>query len=560
LLSIEVQYRRRIVKITKALIVLVSLALVASAPVVFAQLFGEGPRLDPLRPTQAEIEAGLYTFGELRTEGEIIFATPFNRYDGYGDGPINPLNTRDPGGRPHLGQQGPDGVTLRVNGLDSGSCLDCHGISSLRSIPGTFAVGGFGNISNQVIAAPTEIDIADLDLSGSAEHNGRFINPPFSFGAGGVELLAKEMTADLRAIAQQMWNAGYPHSRTLVSKGIYFGTLHLVSDLILDPDAEASASALPEPYPYPVPRLHFDFSDVVGLREPENLLVFPFGRKGTAFSIRDFDLGAMAFHFGMQPSENHPGVPDPDGDGVPDEILPGDLSMLTIFQAALARPFVERLNPTTLAGYITFIHTGCAYCHRPVLRTTHRQLPVSFPENRTLWDHGQIGNPFANAFFWVDLTVAGFRPNFFGGVNVPLFADLKLHDMGDELAETSDQTSAEGNRTFTTARLWGVCDTEPYLHDGRAFTLNEAIEAHGGEAAGIRDTYKYTLSEPEKNLLLQFLCSLRTPRVSPFVVAKAPPEAEAPQASEETDGEELLDIYDQETAGIALYQPPPGAK
>ena len=282
-------------------------------------------------------------------------------------------------------------------------------------------------------------------------------------------------------------------ARTLWTKGIYFGTLHLVDTTIIKEKEAASStsttdSALPEPYP--VPSLAFDFSDVVGLNEPENLLVAPFGRKGEAFSIRNFDQNAMPFHFGMQPSELFPG--DPDQDGVYDEILPGDLSMLTIFQAALPRPFVERLSWDEVQGYRTFIRTGCAYCHRPVLRTRRRELPVSFPEVRTLWVDGKIGDPFANAFYAVDLTVAGIRPNYLGGVNVPLFADLKQHDMGDELAETRDEVGAEENRRFTTARLWGVCDTEPYLHDGRAFTLNEAIVAHGGEAEGARITYEDT--------------------------------------------------------------------
>lgn len=534
-------------KVTTVLAVLLALTLVLSAPVVFAQLFGEGPRLDPLRPTQAEIEAGLYSVDELIDGGEIIFSTPFNLYDGYGDGPINPADTRSPGGRPHLGEQGPKGVTLRVNGLDAGGCVECHAVSSARVIPPTFTVGGFGNISNHVIAGPTDIDIADLDLNGIADHNGRFINPPFSFGAGGVELAAKEMTADLRQIAKEMWNAGYPHSRPLVSKGVYFGTLHLVSSLIVDDEvAEETAVTEEEALPYPIPRLRFDFSDVEGLLDAKNLLVAPFGRKGERFSIRDFDVNAMPFHFGMQPMETLPG--DPDGDGVYDEILPGDLSMLTIFQAALPRPFVEPFTYETLEGYRTFIRTGCAYCHRPVLRTTRRELPVSFPEVRTLWVNGKFGNPFANAFFWVDLALAGFRPNYLGGVNVPLFADLKRHEMGYELRETFDLVSSAENQTFTTARLWGVCDTEPYLHDGRAFTLNDAIVAHGGEAEGIKFTYQNVLSDYEKNLLLKFLCSLRTPRVS-FGVLKAP------EAENETDAETLLDIYEEETAGLELYQP-----
>jgi CxxC motif-containing protein (DUF1111 family) len=34
-----------------------------------------------------------------------------------------------------------------------------------------------------------------------------------------------------------------------------------------------------------------------------------------------------------------------------------------------------------------------------------------------------------------------------------------------------------------------VGSTAPYLHDGRATTLTEAILEHGGEAAGSRDAF-----------------------------------------------------------------------
>ena len=124
--------------------------------------------------------------------------------------------------------------------------------------------------------------------------------------------------------------------------------------------------------------------------------------------------------------------------------------------------------------------------------------------------------------------------------------------MGEELAETSDEVSNDENGTFTTARLWGLCDTEPYLHDGRAFTLNEAIEAHGGEAQWIRDQYVLGLSDYEKNLVLKFLCSLRTPRLTSTGILKAP------EAAEETDAQTLLDVYEEETAGLELYEEPAG--
>ena len=90
---------------------------------------------------------------------------------------------------------------------------------------------------------------------------------------------------------------------------------------------------------------------------------------------------------------------------------------------------------------------------------------------------------------------------------VPLFADLKRHDMGPELSESF---GGELAAQFTTARLWGVADTAPYLHDGRALTLTDAIAMHGGEAQKARNRF-VNFYDREKKALLAFLRSLRTP-------------------------------------------------
>ena len=57
-----------------------------------------------------------------------------------------------------------------------------------------------------------------------------------------------------------------------------------------------------------------------------------------------------------------------------------------------------------------------------------------------------------------------------------------------------------------------MADTAPYLHDGRALTLTEAIALHGGEAQEACDEFMQTLDAQEKETLLAFLRSLRTPR------------------------------------------------
>ena len=86
--------------------------------------------------------------------------------------------------------------------------------------------------------------------------------------------------------------------------------------------------------------------------------------------------------------------------------------------------------------------------------------------------------------------------------------DLKRHDMGPDLAEF------DGNTMFTTCRLWGVADTAPYLHDGRALTLMEAIEIHGGTGSEAKPAVDLFLggSEYDKHALIVFLQTLHTPR------------------------------------------------
>ena len=55
-----------------------------------------------------------------------------------------------------------------------------------------------------------------------------------------------------------------------------------------------------------------------------------------------------------------------------------------------------------------------------------------------------------------------------------------------------------------------MADTAPYLHDGRALTLNAAILMHGGEAQAAADAYAAADVEEQADVL-RFLRSLRTP-------------------------------------------------
>lgn len=422
------------------------------------------------RLTQEELTSGDLDFTDIRREGRRVFTTPFNRLDGYGDGPSDGIEPTAPGRRPTLQN---NGTLLRVNGLDAQTCLECHTIVSNATIPATLGIGGVGGAAQNAIFQPTDIDVDDEGGNGYAAFNGRFINPPFLFGSGGVELLGKEMTLDLQAHKQfAIDNPGVEVQ--LNTKGVHFGSIVFEGGKL-------------------------DTSKVEGV--DHDLVVRPFGRKGEFASVRAFDIEAMSFHFGMQAVDLVGEDVDADGDGVVNELLTGELSALHIFLSTMERPVRGNVTPEVRQGFEAFKNIGCAECHIPKLTTERSSLVYSHPE--------VLEDPFANPYYEVDLSQApaGFPQRPDGGLGVPLFADLKRHDMGPGLAETF---GSELDSEFTTARLWGVADTAPYLHDGRALTLTDAILAHGGEAQGARDAFE-ALSDAERIKVLTFLRALRTP-------------------------------------------------
>ena len=433
---------------------------------------GEAPALGSDRIRQSDITGGQLDLDEIRLAGQKIFSVPFNMLDGYGDGPMDPGDPLSPGNRPTLGG---NGVSLRVNGLDSQSCLECHGMLSVSDIPARFAVGGFGGTNTNVFFQPTLIDVNDSLGAGMATFNGRYINPPFVFGAGGVELLGKEMTRTLQRLRSKAINQPGTDVPP-VTKGVDFGIIRY--------DAISGS---------------FDTSRVEGI--DADLVVRPFGRKGDNATVREFAVNAMQFHFGIQPVEAVGSSVDDDGDGVTDELFIGELSALHVFGTNLEPPVQDALTSEAALGASLFEDIGCTQCHVPFLDTNSPVLNYTYPEVHTA--------PDANVYYAVDLTdsPSKFTSNPAGGVRVSMYADLKRHDMGPDLAEAFGSPL---DRFFTTARLWGVADSAPYLHDGRALNLTDAILMHGGEAQGSRDAFE-ALGDDGRLALLAFLRTLRTP-------------------------------------------------
>ena len=470
---------------------------------------GNGPAL---QTTVTQDNIASMSLTDIRRQGVLLYTTPFRHADGHGDGPgINPNDpTTENGtgdgdgivgntGRPTL--QG-NGTWLRLNGLDTQTCLECHGVIDNSVVPAILGVGGQAGISASPFFRSKNADIDDsegnsLAKLGIAEFDGRAINPPKNLGMGGVELAGQEITRRLQRIsnlASRLANRADRRVRLpLVAKGIDFG------DIIAKPNGE------------------LDTSNVQGI--DEDLVIRPFGRKGEFDTIRGFDTGAMAFHIGMQ-SVDEFGPGDPDGDGVEDELTTGEMSALHIFLTTSERPFQKDLTTDEqLRGKRIFNRIGCTGCHTPTINTRSSVLEYRITG-------GGVVDFDDDPYFSVDLANdvapgAQFETNKRGGIKVPIFSDYKRHNMGSRLAESFHELETPDcdnevagtditNCNFITMKLWGLADTAPYLHDGRALTIFEAIAFHGGEAQRPRDRF-LSLSEAGQNALLAYLGTLKNP-------------------------------------------------
>src|SRR5262249_10270635 len=103
-----------------------------------------------------------------------------------------------------------------------------------------------------------------------------------------------------------------------------------------------------------------------------------------------------------------------------------------------------------------------------------------------------------------------------------IYSDLLLHRMGAPLVGGGsynepppvipDFKSGEEPRPdeWRTPPLWGVADSAPYLHDGRAASLEEAIRLHGGQGADAAQRFA-KLGPAGQAPLIAFLKTLRAP-------------------------------------------------
>jgi cytochrome c peroxidase len=439
--------------------------------------------------------------------GDVLFETPFVAADGVGVNVGNGAKfTRVPRADLVGAGEWADHTPARITGPNAAACNGCHNKP---------ANDGAGGIESNVVRDP-------LMTGNGADYIER--NTPHLFGAGAVQRLAEEMTVEMRAarawVGEAACASGRPQTMRLQPKGVDFGEI----------------TALPGKTQPCAPI--FDVSLVHGVNA--DLVIRPFRWKGEDLTLRAFVRDGANNELGMQAVELVGHGIDGDHDGVIDELSIGDITALEIYAAAQPRPvtqvelaehgLIEPLMPEEIEaierGGALFAKIGCDQCHRPTLTI---EDPVFHAPSRSplyreaLFPGGQdpqaegvdpihtisydmtrdLPDNIVEKPDGAEIHLGVFAADPQGRATVPLYGDLKRHDMGPELADAIDETGT-GPSVWLTRPLWGIGSTDPYLHDGRATTLGEAIRAHGGEAATVRDAYA-ALGEDERAQLIAFL-------------------------------------------------------
>ena len=201
-----------------------------------------------------------------------------------------------------------------------------------------------------------------------------------------------------------------------------------------------------------------------------------FGKKAAAYNLLHQTVNAYNQDIGISstfdPKDVYSGlVIDP-------EIADNKIRNVVFYLQTLKAPIQRNKGDAIVqAGEKLFIQVGCESCHKATLKTGFSEVePLS---NKT------------------------FHP----------YTDLLLHDMGNAL----DDGYTEGNastKEWRTPPLWGL-GLSPnsqggqfyLLHDGRAKSIEAAIELHGGEAEASKNRFT-KMNTTEKNAIIKFLTSL----------------------------------------------------
>ena len=273
-----------------------------------------------------------------------------------------------------------------------------------------------------------------------------------------------------------------------------------------------------------------------------------FGWRGQIEHLHDFNLGACSNELGLEvPTKSQPTDPSrPQYKAGGLDLNATQCLSLTAFVASLPAPkVVKPEDPDKLQavehGYKVFHKIGCAACHvetvgpaqgiysdlllhdlGPALSDPVEAQPTYVVvEQRSTFlatasdQDGEIVKD--------DLVVSKTN-HYYGGSTLRVSGEGVLYKTkrGYMTVTPNPKSRQEGILTkyepvptnlaqeWRTPPLWGLKDSAPYLHDGRAATVIEAIALHGGEAEACTKRY-LGLPAGDRLAMLTFLECLRAP-------------------------------------------------
>lgn len=218
-----------------------------------------------------------------------------------------------------------------------------------------------------------------------------------------------------------------------------------------------------------------------------------FGWKNQTATLREFTMQACSSEIGLEV----PGFPRAKPPWDQNYQAPGlDMSaeqcdQLVDFVASIPRPVVRvpetpRHAAEIAAGEKLFAALGCAVCHRPNL--------------------GSVEGIFSDLLLH-DMGAGLSDSGSYGAIQ----PEPLLTDDSDSLPQTQQKSKFGASaREWRTPPLWGLRDSAPYMHDGRAATIAEAVALHGGEGRAASLSYS-RLKPPEREKIELFLRSLTAP-------------------------------------------------
>jgi hypothetical protein len=492
-------------------IVLLALAVHAQAPPSHKSTIGREVSIPRHLADDEEFSVPLK---DLIEHGKKLFMANWTDQEGAGRPLTKGTGTRltDPS-QPLVGSR----AWNRISGPDANSCYGCHNMP--YGIP-----GGGGDFVTSVFVMAQRFDFATLDRGdglpekGAVDEEGKPVTlqnigdlraTTGMFGAGYLEMLARQMTAELQAIRDSLQLG---QTKPLIAKGVSFGQLTRRKDGSWDMSKVEGLPRASIVAPTPVNR--------------PNLILRPWHQASNVVSLREFSNTAFNQHHGMQSSERFGVDNDPDGDGFKNELTRADITAVTLFQATMAVPGQvipndPEIEQAILNGEKVFEKIGCSSCHIPKLPLDNKGWiftepnPYNPPTNLRLGTTKVIKVDLNST----DLPLPRLAPDKKQPdvVWVSAFTDFKLHDISDpnEAGEPLDQNQTpwtkkfrQGNRRFLTKRLWGSANEPPFFHHGLFTTLRRAVLAHSGEALQSRQQFDH-LESYDQDSLIEFLKSLQ---------------------------------------------------